>query len=157
MYQEYFNFIQEGWRCPQCKSILAPHISFCPYCNAERKTFATTLTDKTTITPFDDKGWWEDYQRRATVDVEALNQLLEKQFTTEVVATSVAASNIENKLNNNSITTCPQKCEICDNYGKSCFGGIETTSNKAIISHRKPLEVYCDYDYLDGFIKHFQD
>ena len=89
-------------------------------------------------------------EKRTTGDAEALNQLW-KQFTT-----SVATSGTGNELKNNS-TTCPQKCEICDKYGKSCFGGIETTSSKAIISHRKPLENYYNYNYLDEFTKYFQD
>lgn len=82
----------------------------------------------------------DDYQKRTTGDAEALNQLC-KQFTT-----SVSTSDTENELNN--ITTCPQDCEICDKYEKSCFGGIETTSSKAIISHRKPLESYYDYEII---------
>lgn len=146
---DYINWGQQGWVCSKCGKSFAPHISECPYCNAEVEHLPPLQTDKTTVIPFDDKGWWDDYQKRTTGDAEALNQLC-KQFTT-----SVSTSGTENELNN--ITTCPQDCEICDKYEKSCFGGVETTSNKAIISHRKPLESYYDYDYLDGFIKHFKD
>lgn len=147
---DYINWgAQHGWICSNCGRSFAPHVSECPYCNAERKTFVSTSTNPTVI-PFDDKGWWDDYQRRTTGDVKALEQTW-KQFTT-----SVATSKAGNELNNN-ITICPQKCETCDKYEKSCFGGIETTSSKAIISHRKPLETYYDSDYLDEFIKHFQD
>lgn len=59
-----------------------------------------------------------------------------------------------------TVTLCPQKCEECDKYNKSCFGGIETTKSKAIISHRKPPKVTWDFDpedTFDTFIKHFQD
>ena len=147
----YLNWGQQGWVCSKCGKSFAPHISECPYCNAERRTFATTSTDKTTVIPFDDKGWWDDYQRRTTGDAEALEQTW-KQFTT-----SVATLNTENESENN-IITCPQKCEICDKYEKSCFGGIETTSNKAIISHRKPLvEKLCGTkrDTLDFILNNY--
>lgn len=77
----YINWgANQGWICGNCGRSFAPHVSECPYCNAERKTFATTSTDKTTVIPFDDKGWWDDYQKRTTGDVDALNQLW-KQFT----------------------------------------------------------------------------
>ena len=59
-----------------------------------------------------------------------------------------------------TVTLCPQKCEECDKYNKSCFGGTETTKSKAIISHRKPPKVTYDFieeDTLDSFIKHFRD
>ena len=143
----YPSWGPQGWRCPECGRVYSPTTPMCFYCSNKETTIQT---DKTTVTPFDDKGWWDDYQKRTTGDVDALNQLW-KQFTV-----SVAASNTKSESKNNT-TTCPQKCEICDKYGKSCFDGIETTSSKAIISHRKPLENYYDYDYLDGFMKHFQD
>lgn len=75
---DYINWGQQGWICPQCHKTFAPQVSECPYCNAERKTFATTTT--TTVIPFDDKGWWDDYQKRTTGDADSLNQLW-KQFT----------------------------------------------------------------------------
>ena len=143
----YQSWGPQGWRCPECGRVYSPTVPMCFYCSNKETTIQT---DKTTVIPFDDKEWWDDYQKRTTGDVEALNQLW-KQFTI-----SVATSGTENELKNNS-TTCPQECEICDKYEKSCFGRIETTSSKAIISHRKPLENYYDYDYLDGFIKHFED
>ena len=128
----YPNWGPQGWQCPMCGRIYSPTTPMCFYCSNKETTIQT---DKTTVIPFNDKGWWDDYQRRTTGDAEALNQLW-KQFTV-----SVATSNTENGTENNT-TTCLQKCEICDKYGKSCFGGVETTSNKAIISHRKALECY---------------
>ena len=62
---DYLNWGQQGWICPQCHKTFAPHVSECPYCNAERKTFATT---KINITPFDDAGWWDDYMKRTSAD-----------------------------------------------------------------------------------------
>ena len=146
---DYLNWGQQGWVCSICGKSLSPYLNFCPFCSSNKE--ATIQTDKTTIIPFDDKGWWDDYQKRSTGDADALNQL-RKQFTV-----SVATSNTENESKNN-ITTCPQKCEICDKYEKSCFGGIETTSNKAIISHRKPLiEKLCGTkrDTLDFILNNY--
>jgi hypothetical protein len=69
---DYINWGQQGWVCSKCGKSFAPHVSECPYCNAERRTFATTSTDKTTVIPFDDRGWWEDYNKRSTGDVESI-------------------------------------------------------------------------------------
>ena len=63
----YIDWGPQGWRCPQCGRIWSPQTSGCSYCNTERKTFATT---KTTITPFDDAGWWDDYMKRTSADSE---------------------------------------------------------------------------------------
>ena len=59
-----------GWRCPVCSKIWAPHVSFCNYCNAERKTFVSTTTDPQTIkiTTFDDAGWWDNYVKNTSAD-----------------------------------------------------------------------------------------
>lgn len=59
-----------GWRCPVCGKIWAPHVSFCSYCNAERKTFVSTTTDPQTIkvTPFDDAGWWDNFVKNTSAD-----------------------------------------------------------------------------------------
>jgi hypothetical protein len=69
----------KSWICSSCGRSFAPHVSECSYCNADRST--TIQTDKTTVIPFDDKGWWDDYQKRATGDAKALEQTW-KQFTT---------------------------------------------------------------------------
>ena len=64
---DYLNWGQQGWICPQCHRTFSPQVSECPYCNAERKTFATT------VIPFDDKGWWDDYNKRSTGgDIESI-------------------------------------------------------------------------------------
>lgn len=53
---DYFG-INNGWVCPQCHRTFAPHISECPYCNAERKTFATTEVN--------DTEWWQKYLKQS--------------------------------------------------------------------------------------------
>ena len=72
---DYLNWGQQGWICPQCHRTFAPHVSECPYCNTERKTFATT------ITPFDDAGWWDNYNKRTTGDIDSIINSW-KTFTT---------------------------------------------------------------------------
>ena len=29
------KFIQQGWECPKCGAILAPHQNYCPFCSRE--------------------------------------------------------------------------------------------------------------------------
>lgn len=29
------QFIQQGWECPKCGAILAPHQNYCPFCSRE--------------------------------------------------------------------------------------------------------------------------
>lgn len=68
------------------------------------------------------------------------------------------STTVGGKVNPSSVTVCSQKCEECNKYNKSCFGGIETTESKSIISHKKPLKVTDDFieeDTLDSFIKYF--
>lgn len=68
MYDPNYNgILNQGWICSQCGRSFAPHVSECPYCNAERKTFATTQP-KTNITPFDDAGWWDSYTKHTSAD-----------------------------------------------------------------------------------------
>lgn len=69
-----------------------------------------------------------------------------------------------------SATVCSGKCEECNKYNKSCFGGVETTESKAIISHRKPLDIHyssnidlniapcneCAKDWLEAFNEQFK-
>ena len=125
MYNPDYFGINNGWVCPQCHRTFAPHISECPYCNAERKTFATTEVN--------DTEWWQKY----------LKQSQTGQPVNDNPSTTTATSNPNIKVTAwNSTTTCEQKCEDCDKYEKSCFGGIETTPSKAIISHRKSPGIY---------------
>lgn len=56
---DYFGIMNNGWVCPQCHKTFAPHVSECPYCNAERKTFATTGTN------INDNTWWEEYLEKS--------------------------------------------------------------------------------------------
>ena len=30
------KFIQQGWECPKCGAILAPHQNYCPFCSREK-------------------------------------------------------------------------------------------------------------------------
>jgi hypothetical protein len=112
---------------------------------------AIVTTDKTTP-PLTTSGseQWKEYLKQSQTGKPANDN--------PSITTATATSNPNVKITTwNSSTTCEQNCENCDKYGQSCFDGIETTSSKAIISHRKPLETYYEYDFLDSFIKHFQD
>ena len=37
------KFIQQGWECPKCGAILAPHQSFCPFCSKKENDWITTV------------------------------------------------------------------------------------------------------------------
>ena len=74
----YQSWGPQGWRCPECGRVYSPTTFMCFYCGNKETTIQT---NKTTVIPFDDKGWWDDYQRRATGDAKALEQTW-KQFTT---------------------------------------------------------------------------
>ena len=37
------QFIQQGWQCPKCGAILAPHQSFCPFCSKKESDWITTV------------------------------------------------------------------------------------------------------------------
>ena len=54
--------LQQGWECPKCGAILAPHQSYCPFCSKKENNWATTVgtgtqpfyserTQKDNITP----------------------------------------------------------------------------------------------------------
>ena len=56
------QFIQQGWQCPKCGAILAPHQDYCPFCSKQKSDLITTTgtgtqhlyaewTDKDTLTP----------------------------------------------------------------------------------------------------------
>ena len=64
----YYNWVSQGWQCPQCGKVRSPQTSGCIYCNTERKTFATTKVD------IGDAGWWDDYIKRTSADSEIFTQ-----------------------------------------------------------------------------------
>lgn len=35
------EFIQQGWECPKCGAILAPHQNYCPFCSKSVSTFGS--------------------------------------------------------------------------------------------------------------------
>lgn len=37
------QFIQQGWECPKCGAILAPHQSYCPFCSKKESDWITTV------------------------------------------------------------------------------------------------------------------
>lgn len=37
------KFIQQGWQCPKCGAILAPHQSYCPFCSKKERDWITTV------------------------------------------------------------------------------------------------------------------
>ena len=37
------KWIQQGWQCPKCGAILAPHQSFCPFCSKKENDWITTV------------------------------------------------------------------------------------------------------------------
>ena len=139
----YYNWAPEGWRCPVCGRSFAPHVSECPYCNNREVVYRSG-------TSIDDDEWWKEYLKKSQTG-QPVN---DNPSTT--TATTTSTPNVKVTAWN-STTTCEQKCEDCDKYEKSCFNRIETTSNNTIISHRKPLETYYEDDFLDSFIKHFQE
>lgn len=56
------QFIQQGWQCPKCGAILAPHQDYCPFCSKKESDWITTTgtgtqhlyaewTEKDNLTP----------------------------------------------------------------------------------------------------------
>lgn len=37
------QFIQQGWECPKCGAILAPHQHYCPFCSKKENDWITTV------------------------------------------------------------------------------------------------------------------
>lgn len=37
------KFIQQGWQCPKCGAILAPHQYYCPFCSKKESDWITTV------------------------------------------------------------------------------------------------------------------
>ena len=44
-------WIQQGWECPKCGAILAPHQCYCPFCSRKENDWITT-TEGTGAQPF---------------------------------------------------------------------------------------------------------
>lgn len=118
----------KGWVCSSCGRSFAPHVSECPYCNNREVIYHTG-------TSINDGKWWEEYLKQSQTG----KPVNDNPSTTTATVTS--NSNIKVTAWNGT-TTCEQNCEICEKYEKSCFGGIETTSSKAIISHRPTTEIH---------------
>ncbi len=36
-------FLQQGWECPKCGAILAPHQNYCPFCSKKESDWTTTV------------------------------------------------------------------------------------------------------------------
>ena len=36
-------FLQQGWECPKCGAILAPHQNYCPFCSKKESDWITTV------------------------------------------------------------------------------------------------------------------
>ena len=37
------KWIQQGWQCPKCGAILAPHQNYCPFCSKKESDWITTV------------------------------------------------------------------------------------------------------------------
>lgn len=37
------KFIQQGWECPKCGAVLAPHQNYCPFCSKKESDWITTV------------------------------------------------------------------------------------------------------------------
>lgn len=37
------QFIQQGWECPKCGAVLAPHQHYCPFCSKKENDWITTV------------------------------------------------------------------------------------------------------------------
>lgn len=37
------QFIPQGWQCPKCGAILAPHQGYCPFCSRKESDWITTV------------------------------------------------------------------------------------------------------------------
>lgn len=45
-------FLQQGWECPKCGAILAPHQHYCPFCSKKESDWITTVGTGTQPLPF---------------------------------------------------------------------------------------------------------
>lgn len=156
----YEFFAPTGWRCPQCGRVYSPTTLMCFYCGSNQKTWTSPHTTNPTM---DDSAWWEEYLKQSTtgkpttwwedyckktaVDSSEIvdTKIEQERPQTGTVTINTATTNPDIKVSAWNNTTCIQKCEECDKYEKSCFGGIETTSSKAIISHRPAPEIHYSF------------
>ena len=128
----------QGWRCPGCGRYYSPTTPMCFYCGGNQKTWTAPST---TGVPSDNE-WWKYYQNLSTADSAAATGIKQEVTTGSGFTSTKTDKNVTvTAWNSNNITTCDKLCENCDKYEKSCFDGIETTSTKAIISHRKSPEI----------------
>lgn len=67
----YYNWVPEGWRCPQCGRVYSPTTSMCFYCSNQK-----TWTSPHTITT-DDSSWWEEYLKQFATGRPSNNDLLQ--------------------------------------------------------------------------------
>ena len=164
------NYIEwgstSGWRCPGCGRSYAPNQPMCFYCGGDQRTWTSPTTtgmppnwdDYLKQTTVGDHFWWKDYVTKSAADSAAAG--IKQEVATGTGQASVSANKNVTITAYNDTITCGINCNNCDKYEKSCFGGIETTSSKAIISHRKQPKVTYDLieeDILDSFMKHFKD
>ena len=54
------QFIQQGWQCPKCGAILAPHQNCCPFCSPSEYGRTNTIgTGVTSTTPCETGVTWK--------------------------------------------------------------------------------------------------
>ena len=131
-----------GWRCPGCGRYYAPNQPMCFYCGGNQKTWTSPST--TGMPPN-----WDDYLKQTTTGKRAFdNYSVTTAKTAEVKtetgqATTTTDKNVVVTAHNSDYTDpCKHSCGKCDKYNKTCFEGIEILPSKAIISHRKPLDIH---------------
>ena len=128
----YQSWGPQGWRCPECGRVYSPTTPMCFYCSNKETTIQT---DKTTVIPFDDKGWWDDYQKRTTGDAEALNQLW-KQFTVSSGISTAGSGEVHSEDTN--VITSYDSYWLTGTVPTNGNMKIEITPSGAIIGHGTP-------------------
>lgn len=132
------NYIEwgapQGWRCPGCGRYYSPTTPMCFYCGGNQKTWTSPTTTSPSV---DDSEWWKEYLKQSQTGTPV------KDNPSTTTASTTTDKNVVVTAHNSDYTvTCKHSCGNCDKYNKSCFGGIETTASKTIISHRKPLDIH---------------